>query len=188
VSAIPTNQLADLTSHHIEGIAHQGNTPFCVPLFSQIDGNLWMGGCPRGTAPEHFKFVFCLYPWEPYGVHDHQVHLQVKLFDHGELPDKTLLAFLADAVNMARAVGPTLVHCQAGLNRSGLLTAFALIRAGAAPADAIALVRKQRCDAVLCNPAFEMYLRDYRRPQLEWPKTSNEAFREGVPFAAAAST
>lgn len=165
MSAIPADQLADLTTHHIEGIAREGMTRFAVPLFSQIEGNLWMGGCPRERAPEHFKFIFCLYPWEPYGLHEHQLHLQVKLFDHGELPDAALLAFLADAVNMARTVGPTLVHCQAGLNRSGLLTGLALIRAGMAAPDAVALIRKQRCDAVLCNRAFADYLLAYDEPR-----------------------
>lgn len=169
MSVVPADQLADLTTHHIEGIAREGNKPFSVGLFSQIDGNLWMGGCPRDYAPEHFKFIFCLYPWEPYGTHDHQVHMRLQMFDHGELPDRVLLNALADMVNLARATGPTLVHCQAGLNRSGLVTALALIRGGLPPEAAITMLREKRCDAVLCNRAFDGWLRDYFKPPLDFP-------------------
>lgn len=160
MSAVPDQQ-ADLTTHHIEGIAREGNKAFSVALFSQIEGNLWSGGCPRGKAPEHFQFIFCLYPWEPYALHEHQVHLQVKLFDHADLPDLALLTSIARMVNLARAVGPTLVHCQAGLNRSGLVSALALMLEGRTAEEAIWLLRTQRCDAVLCNKAFETFLVDY---------------------------
>jgi hypothetical protein len=150
--------MADLTTHHIEGIARMSGEPFRVSLFSQIDRNLWTGGCPRGKAPEHFRFIVSLYPWEPYEIHSHQCLTQIKLFDHGDIPDTELLKVLADHVNRCVQVGPTLVHCQAGLNRSGLVAALALIRAGRKPADAIALLREKRCDAVLCNHAFEQWL------------------------------
>lgn len=164
---------ADLTTHHIEGFAREGMTPFKVSLFSQIDGNLWSGGCPVDAAPAHFQFIFCLYKWEPYRIHDHQVHMQLTMFDHGEVPDRTLLTALADMVNLARATGPTLVHCQAGLNRSGLVTALALIRGGMEPQGAIDLLREKRCDAVLCNRAFADWLRNYNVPPTECPSEGN---------------
>ena len=68
------------------------------------------------------------------------------------------------AKNACRAIGPVLVHCQAGLNRSGLVTALALMRAGRSSKDAIDLLREKRCDAVLCNPAFHMWLRKQDAP------------------------
>jgi len=172
MSAIPAEQHADLTTHHIEGIAREGNTPFKVSLFSQIEGNLWSGGCPRGQAPEHFKFIFCLYPWEPYQIHEHQVILQARLFDHAELPDRGLLTMLAGSINLARAVAPTLVHCQAGLNRSGLLSALALMLDGYTAEGAITLLREKRCEAVLCNKAFENFVHAFktRRVQKREPK------------------
>jgi protein-tyrosine phosphatase len=151
---------ADLTTHHIEGIARMGNKPFKVTLFSQIDRNLWTGGCPIVKAPEHFKFIVSLYPLEPYEIHGHQIVTQARLFDHGEMPDAEVLKVLADHVNRCVLVGPTLVHCQAGLNRSGLVAGLALIRMGMEPAEAIALLREKRCDAVLCNSAFEQWLRN----------------------------
>lgn len=161
-------RLTDFDSHHIEGFAREGGgVPFRVPLFSEIDGNLWSGGCPVGEAPEEFRFIVSLYPWEPYRIHDHQVFLQAKLYDQGEVPATPVLEALADYINAARAIDKTLVHCQAGLNRSGLLTGLALIRAGAAPADAIKLLRAKRCDQVLCNRAFEGWLLDYGKPKLD---------------------
>lgn len=153
------NADADLTTHHIEGIARMGNTPFKVPLFSHIDGNLWTGGCPRIKAPAHFKFIVSLYPWEPYEIHQHQCCTQAYLFDHGAIPDIELMEILAAHVNACRAAGPTLVHCQAGLNRSALVAGLALVRGGLTrPADAIRLLREKRCDAVLCNQNFEQWL------------------------------
>jgi protein-tyrosine phosphatase len=47
-----------------------------------------------------------------------------------------------------------LIRCQAGLNRSGLVTALILIRAGLAAHKAIALIRKQRGEDALFNEEF----------------------------------
>lgn len=162
------NDLADFNTHRIEGFAHQGNTPFSVTLFSQIGVNLWMGGCPRGEAPEHFQFIVSLYPWEPYSTRRHQIVTNAVLFDSGELPDEKVLVMLARHVNECRNIGPTLVHCQAGLNRSGLITALALIKTGMKPQAAIELLREKRCAAVLCNRAFEGWLLSRDMPKLDF--------------------
>lgn len=153
----PVNE-ADLTTHHIEGIARMGNKKFFVPLFSHIVGNLYTGGCPVVQAPKDFRFIVCLYPWEPYEIHDHQMRTSIKLYDHGEVPDETTVRILARHVNECCKIGPTLVHCQAGLNRSALVAAVALIETGMKAVDAIALLREKRCDAVLCNQHFERWL------------------------------
>jgi hypothetical protein len=149
---------ADLKTHHIEGFAHQGGRSFRVDLYSHITGNLYTGGCPVEKVPADFQFIICLYPWEPYAVHDHQVYTMAKLFDAGQIPDEHLLEILARHVNECCAVGKTLVHCQAGLNRSALIAGLALIRGGMSPERAIALLRERRSDAVLCNGAFESWL------------------------------
>jgi hypothetical protein len=150
--------LADLTSHRIEGIARMGNIPFSVPLLSQIDGNLWTGGCPASEAPTEFKYIVSLYPWGKYRVHDHQVYTETKLFDSHDGVDEERVILLAEYVNLCRARGMTLVHCQAGLNRSALVAATALILGGMAPAEAVKLLREKRSVVVLCNPAFEQWL------------------------------
>mgnify|MGYP001561544085 FL=1 len=65
---------------------------------------------------------------------------------------------LGAIVNGFAKRGPTLVHCQAGLNRSGLVAANALRLRGMPASEAIALLRRQRSPAVLCNSAFEEWL------------------------------
>lgn len=147
-------QYADFASHRIEGFTREGNIPFSVPLFTQIAENLWMGGCPRGDAPQ-FDTIIDLYDQERYFTHVGQVRIAVKLMDSHDLPDADLLSDLVAFARLAKERGPTLIHCQAGLNRSGLLTALVLMSEGATADEAITKLRERRCDAVLCNKAFE---------------------------------
>lgn len=156
-------QMADLVSHRIEGVARMGNVPFSVPIVSQVEGNLWQGGTPASTAagrlPDYFEYVLNLYPWEPYTIIRGAIVRAIPLHDAGDIPDPALLEDLADWVNRCVAQGPMLVHCQAGLNRSALVAALALIRRGMTADAAIALLRERRSPAVLCNQAFERWLR-----------------------------
>lgn len=151
---------ADLASHHIEGIARHGNTPFRVPLISHIAGNLYVGGCIGGVPlPAGIEHVVSLYQWEQYKAHEGvKTTLTAKMFDAAEMPDEQLLWALAAHVHRVCALGPTLVHCQAGLNRSNLIAALALILHGKKPAEAIELLRAQRSPAVLCNDTFEAFV------------------------------
>lgn len=155
---------ADFASHHIEGYATAAvdrgqDGAFSVDLISQIDGNLWMGGCIGGVQlADTFRHVVSLYPWERYRLADGVHRIEVRLYDSADVPDGERLHELAAAVNACRDEGPTLVHCQAGLNRSGLITALALIQRGMVPAAAIALLREKRGPMVLCNTAFERWL------------------------------
>ena len=66
---------------------------------------------------------------------------------------------IAQWVNDRRSEGPTLVHCQAGLNRSSLIVARALILAEqCTPQEAVDLLRRKRSPACLCNKAFEAWV------------------------------
>ena len=154
----------DLSTHHIEGIAHHGNTPFTCPLISEVLPNLWQGGCTQGVSLQgYFQHIVSLYPWErfnPDGPLDS--FTEVRLYDGPTVPDTSQLHSLARWINICRPHGRVLVHCQAGLNRSGLLTTLALILDGMAPPDAIKRLRESRSPAVLCNRAFEQWLLDYR--------------------------
>ena len=51
-----------------------------------------------------------------------------------------------------------LVRCQAGLNRSGIVTALVLIRDGLSAEEAIALVKDNRGSAALTNDHFNEWL------------------------------
>jgi len=73
-------------------------------------------------------------------------------------PDREQLYTLARYVNAYKCQGVTLVHCQAELNRSGFISAPALIEEGMKAVDAISLLRTKRSPAVLCNQTFEEWL------------------------------
>lgn len=156
----------DPTLIRMSGVAVHGNTPFDVPFISQIEGNLWQGGCQTGLQlPHFFKHIISLYPWEQYRVnHDMDSMLAVKMYDNLEQSMEQVDA-IANWINVCVKDGPTLVHCQAGLNRSSLVAARSLMlrdddwdkmyTAG----EAIALLRERRSPACLCNSAFEEHLR-----------------------------
>jgi hypothetical protein len=61
----------------------------------------------------------------------------------------------AERVGAGRRV---LVHCWAGLNRSGVVTARALMAMGATATEAITAVREARGPYALSNPAFVEWL------------------------------
>lgn len=151
---------ADLDTHHIEGFAYHGNTEFYAPLISHIEGNLWMGGCMHGVRlPDDFEYVVSLYQWERYDLGPNTRRVEVEMYDSSDdIADPERVLDLARVVNEFREQGKTLVHCQAGLNRSSLVTALALIESGMEPLDAIALLREKRSPAVLCNRTFESWL------------------------------
>lgn len=156
----------DPLKQRMEGIAVHGNTPFDVPYISEIVPDLWQGGCKHGlNLPLNIKHLVSLYPWEKYR-HDEE-HLRssltVRMYDSTSQAMDQVVS-LARWVNTCRAEGPTLVHCQAGLNRSGLVSALALM---IGPEDltadeAIYMLREHRSPAVLCNPHFVKWLREFK--------------------------
>lgn len=152
----------DPREQRMRGTAVHGNTPFDVPYISQVTDNLWQGGCTRGLLlPPHIEHVVSLYPWEAYdNRHDLASMTSIRLYDDLEGPDTEHIVAIAYWVNACRARGVTLVHCQAGLNRSGMVAAVALMLDGMCSHDAIALLRESRSPAVLCNPSFVTWLHE----------------------------
>lgn len=160
-TAIPID--FDPRARRMRGVAVHGNTPFDVPFISEITPTLWLGGCTDGLVlPAHIHHVVSLYPWEQYRLGRELLSImQVRLYDDASLPpDPEQVDAIARWVNVCSQFVPTLVHCQAGLNRSALVVARALILNGMAPDDAIALLREKRSPAVLCNSTFESWLRE----------------------------
>jgi protein-tyrosine phosphatase len=79
------------------------------------------------------------------------------------------LSRLRQAVNWGfkqwRKGDRVLVRCQAGLNRSGLVTALILMKTGMSAEDAIRTIRKNRADIALFNEHY-----------VKWLMTEGEAF------------
>ena len=51
-----------------------------------------------------------------------------------------------------------LIRCQAGMNRSGLVTALVLVMAGLTPGQAVTLIRQRRSPGALFNEHFVEWL------------------------------
>lgn len=93
------------------------------------------------------------------------------IFIHLPLEDRDG-EFNEDAVQMvggivavSREAGKrVLVHCTAGLNRSGLIVATALMASGMSADKAIELIRLRRDTWALCNESFCTWLHGLREP------------------------
>jgi hypothetical protein len=150
----------DPQRQHMVGVSAHGLMRFDVPFISEIVPGLWLGGCEDGLIlPSFIEHLVSLYPWERYTV-NHELHstLEVRMYDSVDQAFDQIDG-IAAWVNICRSAGPTLVHCQAGLNRSSLVTARALVLSGLTADEAIALIREKRSPACLCNPSFERWLR-----------------------------
>jgi protein-tyrosine phosphatase len=162
VSTDPTRiaLAADPRTRRMTGTTAHGFIPFDVPFISEIAPNLWQGGCENGLPlPAPIRHLVSLYPWESYKVkHELDSTVAVRMHDSTEQAMEQI-PVLAAWVNACRKNGPVLVHCQAGLNRSSLVVAMALMLEGSTADAAIALIRSKRSPACLCNPMFEQWLR-----------------------------
>lgn len=138
-------------------------------LWSEILPGLWQGGTadhdvkrqlikPQIT-PQNFDTVVTMYAYANpvdwfvreirYGVWDSDM----ADFDVEELFDIVRITH-ADWKRGKRV----LVRCQAGWNRSGLITALVLIREGYEAEHAIQLIRDRRSPNALCNLDFTKWL------------------------------
>ena len=164
----------DFLSHRMKGYvphgAARGLDPYLdVPLISRVDlsdpsapplaGELWQGGCMQGIRlPDGFDYVLSLYPWEQYDLPEGCVRQEVKMYDSLDQATDQVEDLSSDCAQLVRDGKTVLIHCQAGLNRSGLLTAATLVKLGFTPANAIARLRAGRSPLVLCNESFENWI------------------------------
>jgi protein tyrosine phosphatase len=141
------------------------------PLWSEVLNGLWQGGThdldvgkqlevPMITTKQ-FDTVITMYAYA------NPVDWFVKEFRYGVWDSdisKMDITELFDIVRLAHSDWKkgkkVLIRCQAGWNRSGLITALVLIRDGMDARKAIDLIRKTRSDSVLCNRSFEKFLID----------------------------
>ena len=155
---------ADLDTHHITGYVGNGYYVHC-PLISMVSGNnlLYMGGCIDGVRlPDDFDTVISLYPWEQYELGPNTIRHEYRMHDSNAVPPwEELKGPVLTAMTSLSAGKKTLIHCQAGLNRSGLITALVMTAnplGTRTMAENIAVLRERRHSLVLCNTAFENYL------------------------------
>lgn len=166
ITAIPVEDRYSALSHRMEGEAYHGGY-FNVPLISCVgnvrtSGELWQGGCKGGLSlPPDFDFVLSLYPWESYHIGPNTERVEVEMYDSLDQGFEQIDALADDVVNRLRGRQKVLVHCQAGLNRSGLLAATILKKLGYTGPEAIKLLRESRgTDEVLCNDTFRQHILD----------------------------
>lgn len=149
----------------ITGTYYLDNSDFDVALCDQITDNLWLGGFGRGQKGillppvEHVISLYWPYKIELEGL---KTHVVCRFQDSQAELDSKMVTQLAQWVNICRSLGPTYVHCQVGLNRSGLVAATALVLDGMEPDDAVDLLRDKRSTSVLCNPVFEKWVRSIK--------------------------
>lgn len=153
--------LPDPRTVHIRGVSEHGNFRIDIPCLSEIVPGLWLGGVRPGLLlPPEIVHLVSLYPWSRYIIrHELASEMYVAMADSTDQP-MGMIPWLASWVSRCRQDGPVAVHCSAGLNRSALVSALALMSGGMSAAEAIALIRDRRDKACLCNPAFEAWLRE----------------------------
>jgi protein-tyrosine phosphatase len=153
----------DPTQQRMSGYTYYNNLFFDVPFISEITPTLWVGGCLDGLVlPSFIDHLVSVYPWESYTVnHELQSSLSVRMYDSPNQAMDIARSIATWVLHRVVSGGVTLVHCQAGLNRSSLIAALALRMSGLHTADeAINLIRKKRSQVCLCNSVFEMYVRE----------------------------
>lgn len=136
--------------------------------WSEIRPGLWMGGHvwvgpdgeERAVVTTQFDLVLSLYVCEGHGpapgVEHHVAEMPDGPLTAAQIEQVRRLAALAtDAVRAGRT---TLVRCHAGLNRSGLVVAQALVELGLGVPAAIELIRQRRSPWALNNQLFVEYL------------------------------
>ena len=136
-------------------------------LYSEILTNLFMGGTkddetvdvakplPGLEDKSEFDAVITLYAWaQPmgWGVEE----LRFGFADHisAEKDLHRIKEIAQWAHERWKSGKKVLVRCQAGLNRSGLVTALVLMKAGMTAEAAVELIRDKRSPDALCNDAF----------------------------------
>lgn len=142
------------------------NIPFCERPWDEAMPGLFVGGHDSQTGDcqpgDQFDVVVSLAQrpgFEPDEGVEHHTHTMID----GPLDpaDYAHLHRLADATVTAVQRGDkVLVRCMAGMNRSGLVTAMAMMRMGWSAQDAIDKMRADRGPYVLFNGDFRAFVLD----------------------------
>jgi protein-tyrosine phosphatase len=131
---------------------------FDMPIISHVWQNFYVGGVEDYVVlPKHFRNVFQLFPLQTYEVnHEPVSHWKFDL-DDSIKQDLSEVDEIARLVVEAGETGDTIVHCQAGMNRSCLVMSRVLQMEGFTPRESVDMIREKRTPWALCNPAFERW-------------------------------
>jgi protein-tyrosine phosphatase len=132
-----------------------------LPIVSHIHGNIWQGASVAEFGFEmspYFKSILNLYPWMEYEMHPRTVYRSTEMHDNHSGVDEEKVWDLAHWVDNQASVGPVLVHCQAGVNRSSLVVGAALVLQGMTGKEALETIRRKRGPECCCNKVFEKWL------------------------------
>ncbi len=117
-----------------------------------------MGEAPTDEEVTKYKYIICL-NGKPSYYTPHKTFIICYPFDDvDQMPPEDDIHELAKMAVQFSKMGPTLIHCSAGFNRSGLVTALTLMYLGRTATQAIAQLRLKRCDEVLSNNTFHDWL------------------------------
>ena len=140
-------------------------------LFNEILPNLFMGGTldsktiDRAQSLKEFEgerdfdCIVTLYAWAApadWGVEERRLGFpDAQIIEEYLEPIHEMAEWAHSRWKSGKRV---LIRCQAGLNRSGLVTALVLLAEGHSPQQAIELIREKRSEWALCNSDFVTYI------------------------------
>ena len=140
-----------------------------LELFSEIKPNLFMGGTDdldtiftyldREPSPLPFDTIATMYAWArpaTWKIQEVRYAFPDSTIDHIDL--KRLRSLVDFTYQQWKEGDRVLVRCQAGLNRSGLVTALLLIKDDLSPSSAIELIRVKRSSDALFNRHYSNWL------------------------------
>ncbi|WP_344716875.1 dual specificity protein phosphatase family protein [Gordonia defluvii] len=133
-----------------------------MPVFSQISENLWQAGCPQNGLPLPGRFAHVINLAGVPAYRAHHVLMTSTVVDMADSSDQSMdiVDPLARLVADLAATSAVLVNCLAGLNRSGVVVARALMHRGLTADEAIATVRARRHERALYNEHFVTWLHE----------------------------
>lgn len=143
---------------------------FNIPMNTsdEILPNLWMGNIMSAQLVHGFDLVVNMAQDSPMPDTKEYYHWDIP---DAEMPDDLgrLNALVTQVCRTHALGGKVLIHCNAGVNRSGLVTALVVRQLkGLTGTEAIDLVRSKRPKGpfpnIICNPHFESYLNTLEKP------------------------
>lgn len=140
-------------------------------LYTEILPGLWMGGTddddttdigkdlPKLAHDVPFDAVVTLFAWAhpmPWGIEE--LRWGFADGDMSYVDQRRLFRTVDWAYERWVEGSRVLIRCQAGMNRSGLVTALVLMKHDYSASDAIRLLREKRSEVVLFNDHFVDFL------------------------------